>query len=52
MAWFLNKATGLKWEVIDGEIIKRISNDETYEKVEEKKEEKIEIKSKSTKKSR
>lgn len=52
VAWFLNKETGLKWEVIDDEIIKRISNDETYEKVEEKKEDKVEIKSKSIKKGR
>lgn len=30
--WFLNKTTGLKWEVTDKELISRLSKDEQYEK--------------------
>lgn len=37
MTWFLNKETGIKWEVEDKELIKRLSKDENYEVVEEKK---------------
>lgn len=31
--WFLNKTTGLKWEVTDKELIKRLTKDEQYEKI-------------------
>lgn len=30
--WFLNKTTGLKWDVTDKELIKRLSRDKQYEK--------------------
>lgn len=40
MAWYLNKETGIKWEVTDEELIKRLSQDVNYEIVEEKKENK------------
>lgn len=40
MAWYLNKETGLKWEVTDKELIKRLSKDGNYEIVEEKKDNK------------
>jgi hypothetical protein len=33
--WFLNKNTGLKWEIVDKEIIKRLSKDENYKIIEE-----------------
>lgn len=31
--WFLNKTTGLKWEVTDKDLIKRLTKDEQYEKI-------------------
>ena len=37
MAWYLNKETGLKWEVTNEELVKRLSKDDNYELVEEKK---------------
>lgn len=37
MAWFLNKETKIKWEVEDSELIKRLTKDENYELVKEKK---------------
>lgn len=36
--WFLNKQTGLKWEVTDLDSIARCQNDENYEEVEAPKE--------------
>lgn len=36
MAWYLNKGTGIKWEIIDEELLKRLSKDENYEIIEEK----------------
>lgn len=45
MAWYVNKETKLKWEVTDEELIKRLSKDENYELVEEKK---TQAKSKTT----
>lgn len=49
--WFKNKRTGLKWEVVNEEVIKRLSKDDNYEVVEEVKvEENKEIKKSTTKK--
>ncbi|WP_425446669.1 hypothetical protein [Dethiothermospora halolimnae] len=31
MTWYLNKETGMKWEVTDEELIKRLSKDKNYE---------------------
>ena len=36
MAWYLNKGTGIKWEIIDEELLKRLSKDENYEIIQEK----------------
>lgn len=33
LMWFLNKTTGLKWEVTNKELIKRLSKDGQYEKI-------------------
>ena len=33
--WFLNKSTGLKWEVVEGGLCKRLSLDSNYEIIEE-----------------
>jgi hypothetical protein len=35
--WFLNKETGLTWDVSDEELIKRLENNAYYEIVEEAK---------------
>ncbi len=40
MAWYLNKETGLKWEVIDKNLIKRLLKNNYHEIVEEKKDSK------------
>lgn len=48
--WFKNKTTGVKWEIVDKELIKRLSNDDNYEEVKEKK--KKEEKKATTKKSK
>ena len=50
--WFLNKTTGLKWEVVDKELIKRLLKDSNYEVVKDKVEEKKEVKKTTTKKSK
>ena len=50
--WFLNKTTGLKWEVVDKELIERLSKDSNYEEIKEKVEEKKEEKKTTTKKSK
>ena len=33
--WFLNKTTGIKWNVVDKELINRLSKDDNYEEVKE-----------------
>lgn len=35
MAWFLNKSTGLKWNIEGIELIERLLKDENYEVIEE-----------------
>lgn len=35
--WFLNKETGLKWEVTDEELIQRLKTNEHYEEIKETK---------------
>lgn len=35
--WFLNKETGLKWEVTDEELIQRLKGNEQYEEIKETK---------------
>lgn len=35
--WFLNKETGLSWEVADQELIQRLQVNANYEKVDEPK---------------
>lgn len=35
--WFLNKTTGAKWDIHDKELIDRLSKDNNYEEVKEKK---------------
>ena len=34
--WFLNKETGLKWEVHNKDLIKRLKTHETYEVIKER----------------
>jgi hypothetical protein len=36
--WFLNKQTGVKWEITHQDTIERCKNDENYEEVKEVKE--------------
>ncbi|MGF7057191.1 hypothetical protein [Brassicibacter mesophilus] len=48
--WFLNKTTGLKWEITDKEMIKRLSKDDNYEEIKEKVDKKVKEEKKSTKK--
>ena len=49
--WFLNKTTGLKWEVSDKELIKRLSKDSNYEEIKETVEKKeVKVEKKETKK--
>lgn len=48
--WFENISTGVKWEIVDKELIKRLSNDDNYEEVKEKVEKKKETKKTTTKK--
>lgn len=40
MPWYLNKGTGIKWEVTDEELLKRLCKDGNYEIIEEKQEKK------------
>lgn len=35
--WFLNKETGLKWEVTDEELIQRLRTNGQYEEIKESK---------------
>ncbi|MEW9595769.1 hypothetical protein U9R71_20370 [Bacillus toyonensis] len=37
MAWFLNKDTGITWEVTDADQLNRCKKDPTYEEVDEPK---------------
>lgn len=32
--WFINRETGMQWDVTDAELIKRLENNEHYAKVE------------------
>ncbi len=48
--WFLNKKTGVKWEIIDKNLIDRLSKDSNFEEVKEKVEEKKEVKKTTSKK--
>lgn len=36
--WFLNKKTGVKWEIVDKELIDRLSKDDFFEELEDVKE--------------
>ncbi len=45
--WFLNKKTGVKWEIVDKELIKRLSNDDNYEEEKKKEKKKATTKKKS-----
>ena len=35
--WFLNKETGLRWEITDEELIKRLFENDNYEEVKQQK---------------
>lgn len=35
--WFLNKETGIRWEVSDLELIKRLESSDHYERIEDPK---------------
>jgi len=48
--FFRNKKTGLVWEVVDEDHIKRLKNDDDYEEVKEEKEKKQTPKKSPTKK--
>ncbi|WP_193394495.1 hypothetical protein [Paenibacillus sp. A3] len=37
--WFLNKETGLKWEVVDQELMLRLQGNANYEQVDDPKQE-------------
>lgn len=47
--WFLNKETGLKWEVENKDLIERLKSNETYEIIDEDSNEKITNKKQSKK---
>lgn len=42
--WFLNKETGLKWDVADQELIQRLQGNSNYEQTDEPKKEESPIK--------
>lgn len=39
--WLLNKLTGVKWEIVDTELLERLSKDKNFEEVKEEIEEKV-----------
>ncbi len=51
MAWFLNKTTGLKWEITSEDVINRISKDENYKILQEEEEKDIKATTTKTKNS-